>query len=351
MKSALITGVTGQDGSYLAELLLGKGYEVVGLRRRTSVENTGRLRLCLGHPQFELIEGDMVDAGSVYRIVSSYRPTEVYNLAAQSDVGASFGQPELTFQVNTLGTLHLLEAIRQCGLVTRFYQASTSEMFGKARGYQEEDTRIAPQSPYAISKASAHHLVRMYRDAYGVYACRGILFNHESERRGAAFVTRKITMWLAQFSNWADRNGVCCSDVGFAEDDIYIRDNKGCVIRFPKLRLGNLDARRDWGHARDYVEAMYLMMQQREPRDYVIATGESRSIRDFLVASFSLINVSDWTGYVVSDPKFYRPSDVGQLRGCAEKAKKELRWVPKVGFEELVRLMVEHDRELVRRSG
>lgn len=358
MKTALVTGVTGQDGSYLSELLLDKGYKVIGLKRRTSTNNLDRLSSCVGHPNFSIIEGEMADSGCIYELVNKHQPDEIYNLAAQSHVGSSFDQPAFTFQVNSLGPLHLLEAIRRFSPSTKFYQASTSEMFGKnytelpdlfdgrtCEKYQDEDTPLAPLSPYSIAKVSAHHLVNTYRDAYKIFGCCGILFNHESERRGEEFVTRKITKWIGEFLVWINRHDISYSDLVFDEDEIYIpgRVSKDQGFQFAKLRLGNLDALRDWGHAADYVRAMYLMMQQKTPDDYVIATGNSYSIKYFLTEAFSLIDIWDWNDYVVIDPKFLRPAEVHYLQGKSTKAKDSLGWSPNIQFKDLVKMMVEHD--------
>ena len=359
MKSALITGVTGHDGSYLAEFLLSKEYQVVGLKRRTSTDNLGRLSKCLNNPNFIIIENEISDAGCVYDVVSKYRPDEIYNLAAQSHVGTSFEQPDFTFQVNALGPLHFLEAIRRFSPHTRFYQASTSEMFGKnftelhdlydgrtvEIKYQNEDTPFQPQSPYAIAKVAAHNLVGVYREAYDMFGCCGILFNHESERRGENFVTRKITKWVGEFSVWIDRHNISYNDLVFDKDEVYIsgRTSKEQGFQFPKLRLGNLEARRDWGHARDYVEAMYLIMQEEDPQDYVISTGVTHSIRELLDVAFKHIDIYDWDKYIVIDPKYYRPAEVEYLLGRPDKAKEVLGWEPQVTFEELIKTMVEHD--------
>ena len=359
MKSALITGITGQDGSYLAEFLLQKDYEVIGLKRRTSTNSLERLGQCIHHPNFLLIEGEISDSGCVYDIVNKYQPDEIYNLAAQSHVATSFEQPDFTFQVNALGPLHFLEAIRRYSPQSKFYQASTSEMFGKnyterldcydgrtvEAKYQNEETPFQPQSPYAIAKVAAHHLVSMYREAHSVFGCCGILFNHESERRGENFVTRKITKWISEFVVWIDRHNITYQDLVFDKDEVYIpgRVSQDQGFQFPKLRLGNLDARRDWGHAKDYVEAMYTMMQKENPDDYVIATGKTYSIKEFLNEAFSLIDIWDWENFIVIDPKFYRPADVEYLLGVPLKAKDQLQWEPKVTFEELVKLMVDND--------
>jgi len=359
MKSALITGITGQDGSYLAELLLEKDYKVIGLKRRTSTDNLIRLSKCVNHPNFIIVEGEISDSGCVYDIVNKYKPDEIYNLAAQSHVATSFEQPDFTFQVNALGPLHFLEAIRRYSLESKFYQASTSEMFGSQKDkkseetainhnyiyYQNENTRFEPQSPYAVAKTAAHHLVRIYRDAYNVFGCCGILFNHESERRGENFVTRKITKWIGEFIVWINRHSISYSDLIFCENEIYIpgRVSRDQGFQFPKLRLGNLEARRDWGHAKDYVEAMYSMLQQNMPDDYVIATGKTHSIKEFLNEAFGLIDLWDWQDYVVIDPAFYRPAEVEYLQGISNKAYDKLPWTPKIDFQQLVRLMVDHD--------
>ena len=347
-KKALVTGIAGQDGSYLAELLLEKGYEVHGLVRRTSNENA-TYRIDHIKDQINLIEGEVSDSGSVYSIVEEYKFDEIYNLAAQSHVGTSFKQPDYTMQVDALGPLHFLEAIRRYSPKTRFYQASTSELFGKnftevreswedmvVDRYQDENTEFMPQSPYAVAKLAAHNLVRIYREGYGLHAGCGILFNHESERRGENFVTRKITKWLGEFKVWAEAHGVV--NPTFSEDYIHYENES-----FPKLRLGNIKACRDWGHAQDYVEAMWLMTQQDSADDYVISTGETYSVHDFLTEAFNVISISDYDQYIVIDPKFYRPAEVEYLKGCCDKAKKTLGWSPKVSFKELVKRMVWSD--------
>ena len=352
MKSALITGITGQDGSYLAELLLDKGYSVIGLKRRTSTNTLDRLSQCLNHENFSIVEGEVADSGCIYELINKYKPDKIYNLAAQSHVGTSFEQPDFTFQVNALGPLHLLEAVRRFSPDSKFYQASTSEMFGSqydqcdtGEYYQNELTRLEPQSPYAVAKTSAHHTVRIYRDGYKIFGCCGILFNHESERRGEYFVTRKITKWIGEFITWITRHGIAYSDLVFDENEIYIpgRVSRDQGFQFPKLRLGNLEARRDRGHAKDYVQAMYLLMQQDQPDDYVIATGTTYSIKEFLNEAFGLIDIWDWNKYIVIDPKFYRPAEVEYLLGVPSKAQKQLNWNPQVTFKELIKLMVDND--------
>ena len=332
-KIAIVTGATGQDGSYLSELLLDKGYTVVGLRRRSSSEKgLERIEHLLNNDNFKLVEADITDSGCVNSLISEYMPHEVYNLAAQSHVGTSFKQPSYTSQVNLQGPINFLEAIRLLSPSTKFYQASTSEMFGKNyevfadTKYQKETTPFVPQSPYAVAKLAAHEMVRIYRDSYDLFACCGILFNHESERRGENFVTRKITKWIGEF-------------VASGQDE-----------DFPALRLGNLEAHRDWGHAQDYVDAMYLMLQQDEPEDYVIATSETHSVREFLTEAFNEIGISNFEPHVVIDPEFYRPCEVDWLLGHTGKARQQLGWRPKVSFPELVQRMVRSDIDAARKE-
>jgi len=319
VRRALITGITGQDGSYLAELLLRKGYEVHGIVRRSSSFNTGRLDAIYQDPhvadyRLKLHYGDMVDATGLSRIVASVRPDEVYNLAAQSHVRVSFDMPEYTHDVVAQGTTRLLEALRELGGKTRFYQASSSEMFGSSAPPQSEITTLRPRSPYAIAKVAAYQTTILYREAYGLFACNGILFNHESPRRGETFVTRKVTRAAARIK------------LGLLD----------------KLYLGNLDARRDWGFAGDYVEAMWLMLQQDQPEDLVICTGESHSVRDLLDVAFARLDL-DWKRYVEIDPRYFRPSEVDDLRGDMTRARRSLHWEPKVRFRALIEMMVDHD--------
>jgi len=371
---AIIFGITGQDGSYLAETLLDKGYEVVGITRRTSTPNTININHIL--QKITLVEGDITDSFSVNSIISQHKADEIYNLAAQSHVATSFDQPNLTTDITYSGVLNILEAIRYSERKgeMRFYQASSSEMFGKnytekkvptlalenvlgtittdekysdsmcdLHKYQDEDTPFMPQSPYAIAKLAAHHLVRNYRESYGIHASCGILFNHESERRGEKFVTRKITKWIGEFENWRG------DDIVFADEELYIYDqDTDEKISFPKLRLGNLDAKRDWGHAEDYVNAMWLMLQQENPDDYVIGTGETHSIREFLDVAFRRIGIDGWSNYVVVDPKFYRPAEVDYLLGIPKKAEKQLGWKRNITFEKLAERMVDYDVEKAR---
>jgi len=358
---AVIFGITGQDGSYLAELLLRRGYDVIGVARRVSVNTTKRISHILH--KIKIVEGDITDAFNVSRIIDEQTPDEVYNLAAQSHVGTSFSQPSLTWDITAGGVLNILEAIRYSSRKDeiKFYQASSSEMFGKnyteiiepifgksSQKYQDENTAFLPQSPYAIAKLAAHHLVRNYRDAYGIFACNGILFNHESERRGENFVTRKITKWIGEFIAWTEEKDVSPNDLATVDmDEVYIpgRTNVAQGFQFPKLRLGNIEARRDWGHAKDYVEAMWLMLQRREPDDYVVATGETHSVKEFLKAAFESVDIGDWEHYVVIDPEFYRAAEVDYLLGLPQKAKTLLEWSPKIGFKQLAEIMVGHDVE------
>lgn len=347
-KKVLVTGATGQDGSYLAELLLEKGYEVHALVRRTSNENSTYRIDHIKH-ELNIIEGEVTESGLVYSIVAEHKYDEIYNLAAQSHVGTSFHQPDYTFQVDALGPLYFLQAIHKYSPKTRFYQASTSELFGKnfteqrepwddtvVDRYQDEDTAFMPQSPYAVAKLAAHNMVRIYREGYGLHAGCGILFNHESERRGENFVTRKITKWLGEYKVWAETHGIV--NPTFSEDYIHYENES-----FPKLRLGNINACRDWGHAADYVHAMWLMTQQDSADDYVISTGETYSVRDFLTEAFNVISISDFEPYIVIDPKFYRPAEVEYLKGCSNKARELLGWQPKICFKELVQRMVRSD--------
>ena len=345
MKRALITGVTGQDGAYLAELLLSKGYEVHGIKRRTSLFNTNRIDHLYEDPhqlgrRFMLHYGDLTDSSSLIRIVQEIKPDEIYNLAAQSHVKVSFEEPEYTANSDALGTLRLLEAIRIAGLekVTRFYQASTSELYGLVQEIpQKETTPFYPRSPYSVAKLYAYWITVNYREAYGIYACNGILFNHESPQRGETFVTRKITRALTRIK------------VGLQD----------------RLYLGNMDALRDWGHARDYVEAMWMILQQDEAKDYVVATGEQHSVREFVELSASFLDMKiTWEGagveekgidqngnmVVAIDPRYYRPTEVETLLGDASKAKRELGWQPRTSFRELVREMVEEDLKSAERD-
>jgi len=346
VKKALITGVTGQDGSYLSEFLLNKGYEVHGIKRRTSLFNTDRIDHLYQDPhvnnqRFFLHHGDMTDSSSLIRIIQQVRPDEIYNLAAQSHVAVSFEEPEYTANADAMGTLRLLEAIRILKLEkqTRFYQASTSELYGKVQTTpQSETTPFYPRSPYAVAKLYAHWITVNYREAYGIFACNGILFNHESPVRGETFVTRKITRALARIK------------LGMQH----------C------LYLGNLDAKRDWGHAKDYVQMQWLMLQQDQPEDYVIATGQQYSVRDFINVAAKELNITiDWRGQgaeekgydsatglclVAVDPRYYRPTEVETLLGDPTKAKQKLGWQPTISFESLVKEMITEDLKLARKD-
>ncbi len=326
MKKAFITGITGQDGSYLSELLLSKGYEIHGLIRRSSTFNTDRidhLYKDAHDPQARMFlhYGDLSVSGQLTDLLYDIKPDEIYNLGAQSHVRVSFDMPEYTGDITGLGTLRLLEAIRKTGIKTRFYQASSSEMFGAAPSPQNEATPFQPRSPYAAAKVYSYYIVRNYRDAYKIFASNGILFNHESPRRGETFVTRKITRAAARIK-------------------LGLQD---------KLFLGNLDAKRDWGFAGDYVEAMWMMLQQDKPDDYVIATGETHSVKEFAQSVFAKLDL-DWQKYVVVDPRYFRPTEVDILLGDPGKALKNLGWKPRVGFVELIDIMIAADMEAAKRG-
>jgi GDPmannose 4,6-dehydratase len=327
---ALLTGVTGQDGSYLTELLLDKGYEVHGIVRRSSTFNTDRIEHVYRDPHEQgtrlfLHFGDLTDVSSLRRIIEEVRPDEVYNLGAQSHVKVSFDQPDYTAQVDALGTLRLLEALRdhqeRTGRQVRFYQAGSSEMFGSTSPPQNEDSRFHPRSPYGVSKAAAHWYAVNFRESYEMFVSNGILFNHESPRRGETFVTRKVTRAVGRIAEGL-------------QDSVY---------------LGNLESRRDWGHARDFVRAQWLILQQDEPDDFVIATGESHSVRELCELAFQCAGL-DWERYVRLDPRYLRPAEVDDLLGDASKARRVLGWQPSVSYEELIREMVEHDRDLARQE-
>lgn len=318
MKTALITGITGQDGAYLADFLLQRGYRVVGTYRRTSTLDLWRLRY-LGIDSRLILESmDMEDLSCQIRLLCKYQPDEIYNLAAQSFVGVSFEQPLLTSQATGIGAANLLEAIRLTQSKARFYQASTSELYGRAKSFpQTEETPFAPVSPYGVAKLYAHWMTATYRESHGIFACTGIMFNHESPIRGMEFVTRKIT-------------------------DAVARIKAG---KLDKLVLGNVDAKRDWGYAKEYVEAMWLMLQQEVPGDYVIASGDSRSVRDFVSLAFQAAGLADWEYYVETNDQFARPTDIGLLVGDASKARSILGWSPRSNLEKLVAMMVEADLE------
>lgn len=324
MKKALITGVTGQDGSYLAEFLLKKGYEVHGVIRRSSSFNTSRIEHIYQDPHEQnrklfLHYGDLTDGNTIRRLIYEIQPDEIYNLAAQSHVRVSFDIPEYTANITGVATLRMLEAIKDyeknTGKKVKFYQASSSEMFGATNPPQHEESPFYPRSPYGVAKVFSYHTTKNYREAHNMFAVNGILFNHESPRRGETFVTRKITRGIARILKGLDK----------------------------KLYLGNLEAKRDWGYAPEYVEAMWMMLQQEKPEDYVIGTGEAHSIKEFVEAAFKHVGITDWEKYIGIDPKYYRPTEVDHLVADIKKAKTKLGWEPKVKFEELVKIMVEHD--------
>jgi GDPmannose 4,6-dehydratase len=327
VKKALITGITGQDGSYLAELLLSKGYEVHGIIRRASTFNTGRIDHLYQDPHINGVRlflhyGDIADSTNLIRLLYRIQPDEIYHLAAQSHVRVSFDIPEYTGDVTGLGTVRILEAIRETGLKARFYQASSSEMYGQAKEIpQRETTPFYPRSPYGAAKVYAYWVTVNYRESYGLFACNGILFNHESPRRGETFVTRKVSRAVARIQAGMDN----------------------------ELYLGNLEAKRDWGYAKEYVEAIWLMLQQDRPDDYIIATGEAHSVREFVEEAFSYVGL-DWRKYVKKDPKYYRPSEVDLLIGDPSKAKRVLEWEAKTRFRDLIRLMVDADIAAVKES-
>lgn len=319
-KTALITGITGQDGSYLAELLLYKGYTVYGMIRRASTFNTSRIDHIyrdphMGGAKLFLEHGDLTDSGNISKLIYTIKPDEVYHLAAQSHVRVSFDMPEYTVNTDALGTLRLLEAIKNSGLPIKFYQASSSEQFGSSSPPQSEETPFSPRSPYAAAKVFAHHTTQLYRDAYNMFAVNGILFNHESPRRGETFVTRKVTRGIAHIKAGLEK----------------------------KLYFGNLDTKRDWGYAPEFCELMYEMMQHEKPDDFVIATGEPHSIKEFLRAAFEYAGLGNWEQYVEIDPYYFRPLDVSHLSGDASKAKKVFNWKPKITFDDLVKIMIDAD--------
>lgn len=319
-KKALITGITGQDGSYLAEFLLSKGYEVHGIIRRASTFNTSRIDHLYQDPHINgarlfLHYGDLTDTGNIEKLVNQIKPDEVYHLGAQSHVRVSFDMPEYTANTDALGTLRILEAIKNSGLKIKLYNAASSEMFGSTPPPQSETSLFHPRSPYAVAKVFSFDITRLYREAYGIFACNGVLFNHESPRRGETFVTRKITMGIARLKAGLDK----------------------------KIYLGNLEAKRDWGFAPEYVEAMYAMLQQEKPDDYVIATGEAHSVREFLEVAFAYAGLGDYRQYVEIDQRYFRPAEVESLIGDFSKAKARLGWQPKVTFNDLCKVMVDSD--------
>jgi GDPmannose 4,6-dehydratase len=339
-KTAVVFGATGQVGSYLCESLLEKGYNVVGIKRRSSTNNCWRLKNILTFPYFNLAEGDITDAVSIYNVIGEHKPNEIYACAAQSHVHTSFEQPQYTAMVDYIGQINILEAMRKFDIQSKLMFCATSEMFGSSMGnlytrgteedpnlafyYQNEKTELCPQSPYAISKVAAFQTNKLYRTAYNMFICSAIMFNNESPRRGEEFVTRKITKWIG---------------------DNYSKIKLGYqpLVNADKLNLGNLDASRDWGSSKDYVEALQLMLQQESPDDYVIATGETHTIKELLDVAFGYINITDWTPYVYVNPKFIRPAEVPYLRGDMSKAREKLGWSPTTTFKELIEEMVESD--------
>ncbi len=374
MKKAIIFGVTGQDGSHLADLLVNKGYKVIGVARRSSVDTTQRIVDTMTSPNFLLALGDITDVSSVTTLLKEHADVnEVYNLAAQSHVAVSFKQPGLTWDVTGKGCLNILQSLVDLGMThVKFYQASSSEMFGKNYDtyyedtdpfgnpfddtivpvkFQNEETKFLPQSPYAIAKCAAHYMVRLYRESYNMHASAGILFNHEGPRRGENFVTRKITKWIGDFIKYKNsirqEHKLKIIETQFEElsERIVFKcgNTQEHLGHFNKLRLGNLEAFRDWGYAGDYVEAMWAMLQQETPDDYVVCTGETHTIKEFLDVAFNHVDITEWSDYVVQDPEFYRPAEVDYLRGENAKAREKLGWTPKTSFNELVTMMVEHD--------
>jgi len=342
-QKAIIFGVTGQDGSYLAELLLDKGYYVIGVSRRTSTSNTSRIDHLFGKDGFVLESGDVLDFSSVYNILWKHHADEVYNLAAQSHVGISFEQPIVTWDITAKGCLNILEGIVKLSKKPRFYQASSSEMFGDAfsidsngNKFQNESTNFNPQSPYAIAKLAAHKITELYRKTHDLHASCGILFNHESERRGENFVTRKISSYMALFKKFLDQ----AYHLEIEDETLFQNYIKNAA---PKLSLGNLSACRDWGHAKDYVRAMWLMLQQDEPDTYVVATGETHSVKDFVEDSFAYVGITDYDAFIKMDKSQLRPSEVPYLKGDYSKAKEKLGWTPEISFEDLVSTMVQYD--------
>jgi len=332
LRTAVVTGVTGQDGSYLSELLLRKGYDVYGLIRRSSVDTTERIKDILDHDRFHLIEGDITDSCCINRVISGIKPDEVYNLAAQSHVGTSFEQPVTTCEIDAVGPLCVLEAIRNFSPETRFYQASTSELFGNCNERpQNEKTRMEPNSPYAAAKLYAHNITGLYRRAYNLYACAGILFNHESPRRGENFVTRKITKYVASLF--------------IHKSSSVKKDNE-----MPSLRLGNINAMRDWSHAKDMVYGMWLMMQQDVPDDFVLGSGHARSVEDFLRVAFKVVD-ADYNDFVFIDEDLYRPAEVNVLEADYSRVKRILGWEPSIPFEEMVEDMVWGDVKQLLKDG
>lgn len=340
---AIISGASGQDASYLIEHLLDKGYEVWGFSRRTASHSTSRIDHLIGNKDFHYTEGDVTDPYFINELIGRVLPDEFYNLAAMSHVHTSFSQPSLTNDINYSGVLNVLNAIKNVSPETKMLNAATSEMFGKSYSvdnygnkFQDENTPFTPQSPYAISKLAAHHACRLYRESYGLFICSSILGNHESPRRGENFVTRKITLYLGRLTKWLKSRH---DNFSFTSEFLVGQEGE----RFPKLRLGNLDAQRDWGHARAYVQAQHLMLQQSEPDDYVIGTGETRTVREFVKKAFELVGLN-YEDFIFIDPEFFRPGEVDYLLMRPAKAKEKLGWSNPITFDELIKEMVEHDQ-------
>jgi GDPmannose 4,6-dehydratase len=343
MKTAVISGARGQDASYLSELLLDKGYKVVGIERRSSSPDYSNIQHIMNHENFVLEQGDITDFGSITRILKDHQPDEFYNLAAQSFVGAAWDQAIATCEINFVGTCNCLESIRLVSPKTKFFQASTSEVYGDVvEDIQDEDTLPRPQSPYAAAKFGAESLIRVYRESYGMFTCFARSFNHESPRRGKQFVTRKITSAIGDIITKVDSHVDKYLSKNFTpwEEGCKFLLNKGVI---QPIRLGNLDAKRDWSHAKDMVRGFYLMLQQDKPDDFVFASGETRSVREFLNTAFRMVDIKDWEPFVTIDPKFYRPAEVNLLCGDYRKAKEILGWEPKIKFSELVEEMVLND--------
>lgn len=359
-KKAIITGIRGQVGSYLADYLLAKGYKVVGVERRCSNPDYSNIQHLLSNPDFILEQGDITDGGSIVRIVKKYQPDEFYNTAAMSFVGASWDQPLSTCDINFMGVVNCLEAIRLESPKTKFLQSSTSEVYGDVlNDKQNEETPARPRSPYAAAKYGAESLVKVYRDSYKLFACFYRGFNSESQRRGPEFVTRKITRWIGNSFLAIDDNALEINQIVSGVQASELKDNETISITLEKgflaalelgliskLRLGNLDAKRDWTHAMDIVRGMWLMLQQDEPDDFVLGSGTARSIKEFLTTAFGVLSIEDWEPFVEVDPKFYRPADVNLLCADASKAKEKLGWEPRIPFEDMVREMVHYDMSL-----
>lgn len=350
-KTALVTGATGMDGSYLLELLLDKGYKIYGLMRRSSVDTTERIRHLIDNPNLEIITGDITDSCLMYKLVSDIKPDEVYNLAAMSHVGVSFSNPVSTFEIDTLGCLYLLEAIRLYSPNTKIVQASTSELFGSNYDkitfgneiikFQNEKTHFEPNSPYAVAKLAAHNLIRVYRDSYKIHANASIAFNHEGSRRTPTFVTRKITRYVAALYNYLNVPNHHHTELQIFKERMEVSTNTFNEV--PKLRLGNIYSSRDWSHAKDIVYGQWLMLQQEKPDDFVFASEEAHTVEEFLKKSFKYVGIKDYKKYIEIDENLFRPNEVEYLRGDASKAQKVLGWKPSVSFDDLIEEMIDYD--------